>query len=206
MTDIKEVLTPRAQVALDEEHLRLLTIAHYVIGGLIVLVSCFGLIHTSLGIWMIADPSFFTKNMSEAPPAWFGYLFAILGGVFTVSGWIWGAFTIYAGRCIKQRRRRTLSLVMAGLNCTYFPFGTALGVATILVLLRPSVKSEFGEHISSAPRFQEDAPQDRSTDAVVSDVSADEELTWKVMEERAREDSNQDGVRLKFKEKDPKKA
>jgi hypothetical protein len=35
------------------------------------------------------------------------------------------------------------SLVIAGLNCIQIPFGTALGVFTIIVLLRDSVREAY---------------------------------------------------------------
>jgi len=33
---------------------------------------------------------------------------------------------------------------MAGVECMFMPFGTVLGVFTIIVLMRPSVKEIFG--------------------------------------------------------------
>jgi hypothetical protein len=38
----------------------------------------------------------------------------------------------------------TFCLVMAGVACMFMPFGTVLGVFTIIVLLRDSVKELFG--------------------------------------------------------------
>ncbi len=35
-------------------------------------------------------------------------------------------------------------LVMAGIECLFMPFGTALGVFTIIVLIRDDVKTMFG--------------------------------------------------------------
>lgn len=55
-------------------------------------------------------------------------------------GWTTGALVIVSGRSIKRRRRRVFSLIVAGLSCLFFPFGTALGVFTFIVLLRPSVE------------------------------------------------------------------
>jgi hypothetical protein len=41
-----------------------------------------------------------------------------------------------SARYLGQRRKRTFSIVTAGLNCISFPLGTALGVFTIIVLSR----------------------------------------------------------------------
>jgi hypothetical protein len=51
---------------------------------------------------------------------------------------------------LSQRRSRTLCLVVAGLSCFGVPFGTALGVFTFLVLLRPSVARMFDTPTASA--------------------------------------------------------
>jgi disulfide bond formation protein DsbB len=49
----------------------------------------------------------------------------------------------YAGRCLAQRRRYLLCMVVAGIACIFMPFGTALGVFTLVVLSRPAVKAAF---------------------------------------------------------------
>ncbi len=74
-----------------------------------------------------------------------GFVFATLGSPAVLTGWTMGAATIYSGRCIMKRRRRMLSLVMAGIMCVFFPFGTALGVFTLVLLMRPSVTELYGE-------------------------------------------------------------
>ena len=38
----------------------------------------------------------------------------------------------------------TFCFVMAALACAFFPFGTILGIFTIVVLVRPGVKEMFG--------------------------------------------------------------
>jgi hypothetical protein len=39
---------------------------------------------------------------------------------------------------------------MAGINCIFIPIGTVLGVFTIIVLTRDSVKELFGETVDSS--------------------------------------------------------
>jgi hypothetical protein len=55
--------------------------------------------------------------------------------------------TILAGRSLAQRQRYTLCMVMACISCLSVPLGTALGVFTLVVLSRPSVKQKFGRTI-----------------------------------------------------------
>jgi Na+-driven multidrug efflux pump len=60
-------------------------------------------------------------------------------------GWAFGILTIVSGRNIGQRRARTFSLVVAGINCLWVPLGTALGVCTLIVLMRESVNKLYTE-------------------------------------------------------------
>jgi hypothetical protein len=50
---------------------------------------------------------------------------------------------LLAAAGLKKRSRYTLILVVSGLACLSFPLGTALGVFSIIVLMRPSVKAMF---------------------------------------------------------------
>ena len=53
-----------------------------------------------------------------------------------------------AGRYLLQRTHYTFCLVVAAIACLLMPFGTALGIFTIIVLMRPSVREMF----EGAPR------------------------------------------------------
>jgi hypothetical protein len=50
---------------------------------------------------------------------------------------------LIAGRSIALRKRYSFAFVMACVECLFIPFGTILGVFTIIVLLRESVKALF---------------------------------------------------------------
>jgi hypothetical protein len=56
-----------------------------------------------------------------------------------------------AGRKLDRRTGHLYCLVIAGLECFFMPFGTVLGVLTILVLIRPSVKLMFGNPAELTP-------------------------------------------------------
>ena len=51
--------------------------------------------------------------------------------------------SLTAGRSIKRRKRHAFCLVVAGLSCFFMPFGTILGVFSLIVLNRPSIKLLF---------------------------------------------------------------
>jgi hypothetical protein len=148
--------------ALNQEHLRLLSIGYYISGAFtavavsfllfhLVFLSAFALMPDS--VWQTpktADASSMTSSNTQgaahpgqAPPRALLAVFAGLIGFIIVCGWTLGALTAYAGKCIKERKRRSFVLVIAAIKCFFIPYGTAIGIATFFVLSRPAVKGQF---------------------------------------------------------------
>lgn len=124
----------------DDEHLRLLSILYYVWGGLTAFGACF------TGIYALVAGGVLTavSQSHDGPPGWVGPLvFVFMGFLFLFIAAIAG-LTIWTGRNLAQRKRYTFCFVMAIISCLSVPLGTALGVFTIVVLQRPSVKQLFG--------------------------------------------------------------
>jgi hypothetical protein len=125
----------------DEEHLRLLAIFHYVVAAMGAVFACFPLIHVAIGVMMVASPDSMTGGQKgPPPPVAFGYLFIVMGATFVLMGWAAAVCTFISGRLLARRRKRLFSFVVAALLCMFVPFGTVLGVFTIVVLSRESVK------------------------------------------------------------------
>ncbi len=124
------------------EQLRTLSIFHYVVGGLHALFGSFGLIHFFLGMSIIIDPSLWASG-AEAPPWWFGLLFALIGGGFVLFGWALGFVTILSGHYIARRKHRIFSIVIGAINCAMMPIGTVLGVFDILLLTKDETRREY---------------------------------------------------------------
>ena len=127
----------------DEEHLKLLVIFHYILAGLVTLFSLFPVLHLGIGLAMVFAPEKFSQPNQTPPPQFVGWLFAGLAGAFIIMGFVCALLVFLAGRSISKRKRYTFCLVIAGLECLMFPFGTALGVFSIIVLVRDSVKQLF---------------------------------------------------------------
>jgi hypothetical protein len=125
----------------DDEQLNLLAVFHYVVAGLAALFALLPLIHMGLGLAMVFAPEKFDKGNS--PPAFIGWLFVAFAALFIVIGLTFAALTFFAGRSLAKRKRYTFCLVMAAVECMFMPFGTVLGVFTIIVLIRDSVKPLF---------------------------------------------------------------
>jgi hypothetical protein len=126
----------------DEEHLRLLSIFHYLVGGIAGLFALLPLIHVALGLFMIFAPRAFAGK-GQPPPPFLGWLIVILASGVIVLGWIFAALIFTAGRFLAKRKHCLFCLVMAGIECIFTPFGTVLEVFTIIVLNREPVKALF---------------------------------------------------------------
>jgi hypothetical protein len=128
----------------DKEHLRLLAIFHYVVAGLAALFSFFPLLYTTVGAIFIFAARHGTPKPGEEPPREFiGWILAIVGSLLFLLGVAIAICILIAGRSLAKRTRYWFALVVACIECLFIPFGTILGVFTIVVLSRESVKALF---------------------------------------------------------------
>jgi hypothetical protein len=124
----------------DADHLRLLSIFHFVGAGLAVLGMGFLTLHYIVFHAFLANPDIWRNQKGAVPPP--RELFAIFKWFYVVFGaWLAasGVANLLSGLFIGRRKYRIFSLAVAGMNCIHIPFGTVLGVFTFIVLLRPSV-------------------------------------------------------------------
>lgn len=135
------ITTEERQSILDQEHLRLLSIGYYIIGGVYALFSLFPLIYVAIGLFVMSGWTGFPASQSGSgpDPRFVGVVIALFGMLFTIGFALLGGFQLYAGRLLRRRQSRVLCFVVAGFTCLCIPFGTALGVMTFLALRRPSV-------------------------------------------------------------------
>ena len=128
----------------DIEQLNLLAIFHYIVAGLAAIFSFFPLLYTAVGvIFIFAARHGTAKPGEELPPEFLGWIFAVLGSVLFVMGIAMAICILIAGRCLSRPRCYSFALVMACVECLFIPLGTILGVFTIIVLFRESVKAFF---------------------------------------------------------------
>lgn len=132
----------------DLQHLRLLSIFHYVVAGLAALFGLFPIIHLAIGIAIVSG-SIPASGGSPPPPRWFGTMFIVVPGLFIVLLLGLAVALVIAGRLLQQRRGYLFCLIVAGISMLFQPFGMVLGILTIIVLLRPSVKELFGRKPSA---------------------------------------------------------
>jgi hypothetical protein len=128
----------------NTEHLRLLSIFHYVVAGLAAIFSFFPLIYTAMGaffLWAAQHPN--PKQTGEPPPEFLGWIFIGFGLFFFLLGLAMATCIFIAGRALAKRTRYWFAFVVACIECLFMPFGTILGVFTLIVLSRESVRQLF---------------------------------------------------------------
>lgn len=126
----------------DLDHLRLLSIFHYIVAGISALFACFPLIHFGLGLFMLAAPQQFGPPHNQ-PPVFLGLFLMAFAGFIIALGWGFAMLVFLSGRFIALKRHYNFCFVVACVECIFMPFGTVLGVFTILVLSQRSVKELF---------------------------------------------------------------
>jgi len=126
----------------DEEHLRLISIGHYIVAGLGAMAACFPIIHLLMGIAMVSG-QFNDSASGKPPPAFVGWMFIIIPIFIIILGWAFAISVAIAGRYIAAREKYTFCLIMAGISCMFMPIGTVLGAFTFTILMRPTVKELF---------------------------------------------------------------
>jgi len=64
----------------------------------------------------------------------------VLGGFWLIAS---GILNVMSGVFIRAGKHRTFSIVVGAINCLHLPLGTILGVFTIIVLMRDSVRELY---------------------------------------------------------------
>jgi hypothetical protein len=126
----------------DEQNLNLLSIFHYIVGGLTALIACIPFIHLAIGIAILSGA--FDRALRAPPLRFAGIMFVVIAAVFILAGWTLATVMIIAGRKLRSRKSRTFCIVVAGIECAVIPFGTVLGVFIIVMLMKDSVGQLFG--------------------------------------------------------------
>jgi hypothetical protein len=138
------MVTPEErQQILDDEHLKIIRIGYFISGGAFAFTALFPLIYVVMGALIIMTARYQAYRSSGMDPGIMGWLFIIGGLVFSVGFGVLAALQILTAIRLKARRSRILCIITAALTCLFVPYHTALGVFTLMVLQRPSVKAMF---------------------------------------------------------------
>ena len=142
MTELPPLM--RDQRKIDADHLRLLGIFHFVAAGMTVLGIAFLCLHYAFMHAMMTDPQMWKHPSNGGPPpaeflSIFVWFYVVMGTMLVIAG----IANLLSGLFMQKRKNRVFSLIVAGFNILQFPFGTILGVFTIMVLLRDSVREAY---------------------------------------------------------------
>lgn len=129
----------------DLAQLRLLSAFHYVMAGFIGLGSVFPAIYLAVGIAVLSGvlPVDSDTVSSAGEARLMGWVFTGLGAAFFALMLAAAGLIGYAGRCLARQQRHTLCMIAAGLCCMSIPLGTILGIFTVVILSRSSVRERF---------------------------------------------------------------
>lgn len=122
----------------DNEHLQLLSIFHYVAAGLTALLATLPVVHLVIGLGLL-----FGHLGGRNPPTAIGWIFVLVSVTFILGGWTMAVLMVLAARRLGRRAAWTFCFFVAILECLAMPYGTVLGVFTIIVLTRASVRAMF---------------------------------------------------------------
>jgi hypothetical protein len=136
----------------DERYLQILSIFHYLLAGLLTLGGCLPMFHLAAGIALLSGE--FPGGSHGGPaPEMVGWMFTVVAIFLIVSAWTLAVCAWQVARNLALRSGYFFCLIVAGVECVFMPLGTVLGIFTILVLLRPGVKTLFGQRNDEPPSW-----------------------------------------------------
>lgn len=135
----------------NEQVLRILSIFHYVVAAFAGCISFFPSLHLAMGIAIASGA--LKDDKDPFPIEWVGWFFIFFASVWILCGLAFTVCMVVAGRSLQSRRRYVFCLVMAGMECLLMPFGTVLGVFTLITLTKDDIRALFPEVAAG-----EDAP------------------------------------------------
>jgi hypothetical protein len=135
-------LPPSPESAFDQDtaNLKTLSIFWYILSALQALVGCVVAGYIVLVVMMGVGMASTGQPDDAKAGAAFGGFFGCIGLFILVIWWGLSLLNFIVARSLPRRRRRTLCFVMAVWVCFMAPLGTVLGIITLIVLSRPSVK------------------------------------------------------------------
>lgn len=126
------------------DQLNLLSVFHFVMAGVSLLFSCFPLIYVVLGIALLNEK---LPKKDGPPPEFIAWFFIAIGGIGFLLFLLYVVGLTIAGFKLRRQKSYIFCLVMAILSCLNMPFGTILGIFTIIILMRPETQVLFGRNV-----------------------------------------------------------
>ncbi|QWF18359.1 hypothetical protein [Lysobacter capsici] len=129
-----------AQDPRDASQLRTLSVLYYVFSMFYLVPLMIGALYAFMGVGLLNGALPGNTATQDSASGWVLLGLAVAMFFIAILG---GALTLLVARRLSQRRSLTVCIIVAAVSCMQIPFGTALGVFTLIVLNRPSVKAMF---------------------------------------------------------------
>ncbi len=134
----------------DERHLRILSIFYYLLATGSALTGCIVMSFALLGVAMMA-------GLIEAVPRelamFFGLILTLIEAALGLFVWTMCLLEALTARSLGTHSRYRFCFVMACIELLNFPFGTVLGIITIVMLSRPGVLALYEGRAQRDPRL-----------------------------------------------------
>jgi len=136
----------------DKQHLKTLSIFYFIFAGFSAFAALLSLILIPVGVWLASMTD--TRRGALSPE--FGYFFIGLGAFLLVWRGVYAFLMFHAGKSLRRQKRWKFVFIMAIVDCVLGGMpGIVLGVFTLIVLNRPSVKELFAESESPYARNED---------------------------------------------------
>jgi hypothetical protein len=119
--------------------LKVLSVFHGVAAGLTLLIALVPTLFMGLGAFLVTVP-----GRDDPGAGVVGSIFAGLGCLFFLLVITYAVALGFAARNLWVQRGWSFCLVVAAVSCVWFPYGTVLGVVTLIFLLQEDVQRRFG--------------------------------------------------------------
>ena len=123
------------------DNLNLLGVFHYVVAAFAALLALIPMIHLTVGTVLVSVSLFNLKVLF--PLTIVGGVFICIASCLILAGLIFATLLCFAGGYLRRRTHYNFCLVAAGISCLLVPYGTILGIFSLIILTKQEVKALF---------------------------------------------------------------
>lgn len=131
--------------AQSHRQLWLLSGAYSVYAVIVIIWVTLLVIPMDIGIRAIVHPAFYTMELGLYQPTVFGLIIFMTTLVIILTGWAYGIGLLWMARFLIRREQHFYCLMMSWVSCLFLPFGTLLGIISLIILFQRPVAELFDE-------------------------------------------------------------
>lgn len=128
----------------DESQLSVLPLFFKIFSVLSGCISSVFIVHIVIGLASLISPKLFESSDGQGGlPVAVSVLFIVFGAAAVLAGWAFAVILFKTAGWIQRREKHTWVTAVSALCCLQVPIGAALGVFTLVVIMRKQVKALF---------------------------------------------------------------